>query len=118
LASDGSVAYVIHQVEDITDFVTHRGAFDGAGAEVSSEIDDMEAEVLRRARQVAESGRALKEANEELTALYARSQELDRIKTQFFSNVSHELRTPLALILGPAERVLSELGPDDPKHRD
>ncbi|CAN5492871.1 hypothetical protein BH09VER1_BH09VER1_42440 [soil metagenome] len=34
-------------------------------------------------------------------------QDLDRLKTQFFSNVSHELRTPLTLILGPVETLLS-----------
>ncbi len=118
LAQDGSVAYIIHQVEDITDFLSQRGNFDGVGSGLGSLIDDMEAGILRRAQEVADSGRALKEANEELKNLYARSQELDRLKTQFFSNVSHELRTPLALILGPAKRVLNELGPDDPRRRD
>jgi signal transduction histidine kinase/DNA-binding response OmpR family regulator/serine phosphatase RsbU (regulator of sigma subunit) len=34
--------------------------------------------------------------------------ELDRAKTQFFTNVSHELRTPLTLLLGPAEDALAE----------
>jgi signal transduction histidine kinase len=67
---------------------------------------------------VADTGRLLKEANEELEALYARSQELDRLKSQFFSNVSHELRTPLTLILGPAELLLSELPEGDPRRRD
>jgi signal transduction histidine kinase len=116
LAPDGSVACIVHAVDDVTEYMLLKQA-ETAPSELHH-LDVMEAEVVRRAREAADLGRDLKEANEELGALYARLQELDSLKTQFFANVSHELRTPLSLILAPAERVLAGLEPEDPHRHD
>jgi signal transduction histidine kinase len=50
------------------------------------------------------SARAFEEEQTRAEALA----EVDRLKTDFFSNVSHEFRTPLALMLGPADDALAD----------
>lgn len=43
-------------------------------------------------------------------------QEVDHLKTQFFSNITHEFRTPLTLIQGPAEDLMQRTQNSDDKH--
>ncbi len=64
--------------------------------------------LARARREALDALKATRRAHRELEALYAKAQELDELKTRFFSNVSHELRTPLTLILGPLEQRLGD----------
>jgi signal transduction histidine kinase len=63
--------------------------------------------LIHQASVSEERKRQLEQAHSELSALYEKSQDLDRLKTTFFANVSHELRTPLTLILGPTQTLLT-----------
>jgi signal transduction histidine kinase/DNA-binding response OmpR family regulator len=111
LDADGALRYIIHRVEDVTEFVR----LQRAGAqhdELAAKAAQMEGEIVARTLEVANSSRALKEANAELGRLYERTLELDRLKTQFFANVSHEIRTPMNAVVGMAG-LLADTNLDD-----
>ena len=92
LDADGRLEYIVHRVEDVSEFVrTRQRQMDQEQltADLRERNSMMEAEVLTRSLE-------LKALNEQLEAV-------NNAKSEFLSRVSHELRTPLAAIMGFSE---------------
>lgn len=107
---DGQLIYLVHRVEDVTEFVRlkqARAEQQQLTRELQIRAEKMESEIFLRGEQLQQANEKLRHSNAEITRLYEKTKELDELKTQFFASVSHELRTPLTLILGPAERMLA-----------
>jgi signal transduction histidine kinase/ActR/RegA family two-component response regulator len=68
----GNVAWIIHRVEDVTEFVRlkqHERAQARETEDLRQRAEIMEAEIFRRAQELQESNRALRESEEQLRVL-------------------------------------------------
>ena len=84
--ANGAIDYIIHRVEDVTEFILTREQTDAEFAKkiesVNAKAERMEAEVLRGGAQIKAANRDLKSALERLGEANAKLQDVDRLKTE------------------------------------
>ena len=116
LGPDGSVALLIHRVEDVTEFVRlhHEGERrHRLTEELQRRAEAMEADLYQRAHELADVNRLLRLANDELTTRGTDLRLQQEAKDRFLATLSHELRNPLTAIQGALEILDLELGDPD-----
>ncbi|HUP68880.1 MAG TPA: EAL domain-containing protein, partial [Acidimicrobiales bacterium] len=94
-ADDGTLTYIIHRVEDVTEFV-RLPEISAEGQELTTELRTrtakMEVDIVRRSRELDDTNRQLRSA--------------DLAKSEFLANMSHEIRTPMNGVIGMTSLLL------------
>jgi PAS domain S-box-containing protein len=106
LDAAGKIAYIIHRVEDVTEFVRlkqYGSEQEKLTDELRTRAQKMESEVYLRAQEVAEANRQLQQANVEMSRLYEKTKQSEERFRMMVENV----KDYAILMLDPEGRVSS-----------
>ncbi|MFI5806137.1 ATP-binding protein [Streptomyces sp. NPDC051561] len=117
LDAAGRVAFVVHRVENVTEFVHVRRvgrAQERARAQTQMRAERMEIDLFVRAREIDEGNVQLRAANGQLEAAAGQLRQQKEAKDRFIATLSHELRNPLAAATAATEVLALDLPPGNP----
>jgi len=109
----GGIAFIIHRVEDVTEFVRLKQSDQARNqreASLTVRITQMEGEMFQRSQELATANQTLRTANEGLAMTTAKLQDSLEQLEAFSYSLSHDMRGPLRAIRSFAELVLEERG--------
>ncbi len=109
---DGQIEYLIHRVEDVTEFVRQKSETAPDTREMGARVEQMEAAIFRNSQQLQAANQQLHQANAQLQEAKAEAEAANRAKSTFLSTMSHEIRTPMNAILGYAQLMARSPGLD------
>lgn len=112
LGAGGELQYIIHRVEDVTEFVNlgkTRIAQQEMSAELRHRAEKAEAEIFQRSQE-------LQQANLQLRAVHEALRETQRLRDEWIAIIAHDLRAPTSVIVMAAEILPRVLPKDLPRH--